>query len=519
MLACLAGAAPPPTPAELVARMGSTDIAVRAESAQRLRKAGAAAVPALIEGLKHPDAYVRMRSADILGALGPEAKEAVGALTASLKDRNSMVQKRAARALDSVSPPEKVPASLVRATLRAQGQTRTLPGDAVPALLAALSDESESMRLGAVKALAEIRPPDQRALAPLIRVLENDRAELRFYAARTLEAMGPEADRASGALAAALRDPEQQVRAQAARTLEAVGPAAAPRARQALVMALSDEDWLVRALAARALASVDPIAGADAVARMKNALLADVSHEDEGVRYYAVAGLGAMGPAAGGSAPALIKALEDPKASVRRAAADALLQSGTGNLPALVRVWRASSDEPLRARIGEALVEAGEASVPSLVETLRSGSRRLCIDALELIARLGPKAAGAAPVLGRLLDPEGQRAFAFYKERALDPAVPLAVSHRSLSIRNDDIRFRALHALGTMGPAAAPAASSVRALAKDPNRTIRHKAEAVFAVIAPEAPRTAPRTPARATRPRPARSYRGRSPPARRPTK
>ncbi len=80
----LAGADPAaaaPTPAELVARLGSDDFAQREAAVVALEKAGAAAIPALREAVQSPDPEVRQRAAAILTKL-QRAADSTGKLVA-----------------------------------------------------------------------------------------------------------------------------------------------------------------------------------------------------------------------------------------------------------------------------------------------------------------------------------------------------------------------------------------------------------------------------------------------------
>jgi HEAT repeat protein len=74
-----------------------------------LRDMGVAAVPALIEGLKHEDASVRKRVAWTLYGMGPAAKAAVPALRAAAEDADKDVRDAAAKALKKIEAPAEKP--------------------------------------------------------------------------------------------------------------------------------------------------------------------------------------------------------------------------------------------------------------------------------------------------------------------------------------------------------------------------------------------------------------------------
>lgn len=92
------------------------DWTMREAAAVALSRIGEAAVPALVEGLRSPDAAMRQQSADTLARIGPSAAKAVPALVELLEDSDPRVRKSAARALGQVGPAaaEAVP-SLIRA--------------------------------------------------------------------------------------------------------------------------------------------------------------------------------------------------------------------------------------------------------------------------------------------------------------------------------------------------------------------------------------------------------------------
>lgn len=69
-----------------------------------LRRIGSAAVPALVRSLKSTDPDVRLRAAEILGRMGPEAKESVPDLIERLGDDDPRVRKMAIRALGQIGP-------------------------------------------------------------------------------------------------------------------------------------------------------------------------------------------------------------------------------------------------------------------------------------------------------------------------------------------------------------------------------------------------------------------------------
>lgn len=85
-------------------------------AATALGRIGRAAVPSLIQALRHRDPEVRRKAALVLARIGPQAEEAVPELTASLDDQNEEVRTAATRALGQIGPAaaEAVPALMRR---------------------------------------------------------------------------------------------------------------------------------------------------------------------------------------------------------------------------------------------------------------------------------------------------------------------------------------------------------------------------------------------------------------------
>ena len=69
-----------------------------------LGRIGAAAVPALVQSLQHPDAEKRAQAANVLGRIGPDAQAAVPDLVRALYDPDLEVRKAATRALGQIGP-------------------------------------------------------------------------------------------------------------------------------------------------------------------------------------------------------------------------------------------------------------------------------------------------------------------------------------------------------------------------------------------------------------------------------
>jgi len=139
-------------------------------------------------------------------------------------------------------------------------------------------------------------------------------------------------------------------------------------------------------------------------------------------------------------------------------------ESLTSDLPAILNAL-GNSDPVLSVQASERLRAQGKASVPVLVKVLAASNPLAQQSAADILGRLGPLAEPAVPVLGELLE------------------------------RGDDaLRYRAITALGAIGPAVArhPATlASLETLRLSPDATVRSAAlRALKAILGAPTPRT-----------------------------
>jgi HEAT repeat protein len=241
-------------------RMALTDSdpKTQKETHEALKEGGPSALPVLAEVLQKDDrAEARWRAADLLGQIGPEAREsssAMAALVAALRDRDSYVRAVAAAALASIGPAgpdalpplcdmlsggERVPA------LRALARYGDEAAPAIPRVIELLGDDDSEVRWNAARTLGKIGPTAREAVPALVATLKDDDALVREHAAEALGDIGPDAKNAVLPLMAALKDPDARVRRDAVRSLGQIGLAdkdAIPAVRSLL----KDKDDKVR---------------------------------------------------------------------------------------------------------------------------------------------------------------------------------------------------------------------------------------------------------------------------------
>ena len=127
----------PPNIAALVEDLKSSDKEKSGRANLALIKAGAPAVPAVMELLSTDDPRLRSLALSTLWGMGPAAEAAVPALAETLSDPDPEMRNAAAMALETIGP-----AAVA----------------AVPALIKALGDGDRRVRQAAVKALGNIGP-------------------------------------------------------------------------------------------------------------------------------------------------------------------------------------------------------------------------------------------------------------------------------------------------------------------------------------------------------------------------
>ena len=392
----------------LALRDHETRVAVAAAYALGLVDTTGGQAPFLIDGLS---ARWNDRAALALGALGAAALPTLPTLLELTRAESPILRESATRAVAQIGPQR---------------------ADVVAALVARLSDEAPECRRAAADALTQMDPAAEGiaklAWPALIELMGDQRESVRWSAGRALEALGATDDPASlDALFALLDDPRGYIRANAARTLEAV---AGPQAR----------------------------ATPDRVARLASA-------RDE-TCVVAIGALGALGSSARLALPALARLAGDPRWDIRRAALRSMRQIDPQDDRTISRSITHASDPEALVRL-EALEALGGQKSRHDRLTLEALQRRLRSDsegavraaASQALGRMGLRAAGALPLLARVLldsDSEARRAAAL-AIGALQPdlarVTPLLID--ALAETEPGPRSASALAMGALGPRAA----------------------------------------------------------------
>jgi len=212
------------------------------------------------------------------------------------------------------------------------------------------------------------------------------------------------------------------------------------------------------------------------------ALAAALQDPSSAVRQAAAEALGAMGAGARGSSHALFAALGDPSEAVRHAAAQALSRVGTGAEDrARLVSWLSSPDPYVLAfaawSLGNLGAEAHDA-VPDLARVLARDETDAVVSAA--LARIGPAAAGAVPVLVEALRSENadRRWRAARTLGRIGPPAREGVPALAGALTDPlvTVRVHAARALGRIGAGARPAAADLQRATGDPDEQVRREA-------------------------------------------
>ena len=181
---------------------------------KRIQELGAAAVPALVDVIRHQssgrtseaESLRRTRACWALGALGPSARSAVPFLAEQFR-ANQDLRQTIANTLAGLGPQAEA---------------------AVPVLSDAFSSPDPHLQSDAGLALIHVAPSYPGLLPELTRWLSSSNVYCRRVAPKLLEALGPAAKAALPSLRKATQDEDETVRKNATKALERVGDSSNP---------------------------------------------------------------------------------------------------------------------------------------------------------------------------------------------------------------------------------------------------------------------------------------------------
>jgi HEAT repeat protein len=463
----------------LIAVLGVDDPDARASAARALGGMGPQAkeaIPALVTNLAYNDSTVRQESVDALALIGSESlapvRKALASETAAQRASAALVLAQLGASAQAAEPElvallasEKDP-TVRAATLTAMAKVSADPAKAMPALVAAVGDDSEAIRHAAINAIGGTKALRRVAAAPLAAQLKSENAATRQRAAQALGRLGPDAVDVLPALLDATRAAKGE--AAFAGALAQIGPAAL----NAVVAALKESPPAESAWIFLTLKSF----GTPAVPMLMDTL----RQPDASLRTAAARTLGAMGREGAAAAPALFTLAESADPSAQAAALRALTAMGSDRTrlkPLLQAAWKNPAPEMRKAGVAglAALGESTVLGVDGLLEALGDDDLDGRLAAVQTLGQMGAKAAPAVPALTtRLDDPALQVATITALGKIGTSAAPALPRILEVSTNgSQELRAAMLTACATMGRPAAAALPQIYTALGDTSLEIR----------------------------------------------
>lgn len=381
-----------------------------------LSRMGPSVIPELLQVLndKSGKESVQTAAVEVLGELGPDAKETVPVLIRLLKQRNKWLRVGSLNALKEIGSVEEAAIPILIEVLgRRDFPNRSLVVEvlailgpkaksAIPLFLQLLAREKDvGLRVSLVKCLVAIKSRPESVVPVLKTIIEDLREDqwLRRQVALGLVEIEPESEDWIRALAKTCEELDGYNELLAA--VSRVGPKLIP----GFLSVLKDpqESEASRRFAVMALGRI----GSEAEEGIPHFVLL-LKGSDKSLRWEALAALENMGAKAEPAVSALIELLTDEKAGVRNLAVRCLGAIGPKAEPAipiLVKMLR-GREEIERVMAVLALSKIGPKAIPALIGELDSkiGERRSL--AIYSLGEMGPKAKSTIPTLLKRLTDE-----------------------------------------------------------------------------------------------------------------
>jgi HEAT repeat protein len=382
---------------------------------------------AVITAVKDPSKEIRAAAAESLGKIGTGKREAAfAALLAALKDADQNVKTNAAVALDGFGVPSAAectallevfkdsaatpPAKVAAVNMLGRGGPTT-PKEVVSALLGGLNHDDQTIRKACADALPKLPAPDVAELPGLFKALTSDNSppEMKRYSVGAIAAMAPMIPPSKHAEvrkplmklldgAADLADPAFQ-------TLLALGPPPASEAGE-LRRLLENKRAPAKARSYAANALATHAAGSEEISA---ALLEALKDEDAGVKRAASVGLSKAGLKTAEAAQALGKALADGDPMVRLNVVTALaaMPPEAKAFPFLLTAYEENDDAIVRAALpGLAKIDKPtREEQDEILKRINSPKLRLRLFAMGVLLDMGPMAPADA-ILKAIRDDE-----------------------------------------------------------------------------------------------------------------
>jgi HEAT repeat protein len=462
----------------LAATVADRDATVRCAACEALGKLGARgryAAASLSQAQQDSDPNVREAAAGALQATGEFTAEEVPTIRNGLKNPNAGIRLYAMNAMARVAPSEqdafmaglRDEAKEVRIAaaniLGGLGNNVIAKHDALVELMAYVKSGDQDLAAVAVQTLHRLGPMPETEVPVLLEYLACEMVEARRYAAWALEQTPSAA--AMPDLIERLADPDSEVQAGAAQALGTMGPSAS-EAVPALARVFSSGTVTARVAAGRALARI----GEPAIPALRK-LLTDAN---EGARSTAATVLGEMGAPANVAVPQLATLLKDSSPQVRANAAKALAKFGSQAKATVSALADRATDHDKQVRI-ESLravraIGADGTCVGPLLSALKDSDAAVYQLAQDTLSMMRPNKTWLPALRGALGDANPRvneyaaAALAGLGKDALDATADLC-----LALKNEDpvVRRSAAEALAGLAPAAGTVPALFTALDDD----------------------------------------------------
>lgn len=427
----------------------------------RAGKRGPDAIRTWIDALGALDARARFDAMERLATVKVGWQEAVPALGAQLLTGPTTLRRKAAEVLGAMGTDAR-PAAAALAWCRGNGPTAlraaadaaytALALDAAAAkihLLDAFEAKDRRLVEGTVQALVGLGAP---VVPHVVATLAKGDGTTKAWMLDTLRRMGPEAVGAVDAVGRLVElAPDPKIRWRAAQVLTAVGPKAAP-ALGALRMALDHEKDYVREAALEAIGAIAP-ASKDAVALLVR-IAGDTDAKRAAMRATALRALGGLG------------------------------KDGDDALDVLIQGLTAKPDDPSREAAIDALVALFPHVEKDLAKRVDDDDARIRSGIAFVVMRVGPEAKRFVKPLAKLLEekaPGGPSATG----KALASIGKPAVRGLVKLLRSDkpNVRGEAARALGLIGPDAKRALKDLKKLVRDQDWNVQMRVKEAIALI------------------------------------
>lgn len=404
-------------------------------------KIGQKAVPILIRSLNDDDVNVRIFAAEILGTMGPKAKEAVPALVKTLKNNYSPARYSAEKALVSIGK------------------------SSVHAVAKLLQDPDDDTRLTAIDILGQIGPGAKEAVLGLIKCVNDNNPNVALAAVKSLRALKDASKPCVDAFIKALDSSASSVKIAAIEALGEMGPAAADaipylakfsKEKQKVSSLGGHESIICRS----SITAIRKIGGAKAVSALMEILKYDCAF----IALWSAEELGILGTPA---IPALVNMLKYDKTPSRGPACFALGQMGP---------------------------KAKEA-IPYLINTLGAGNGYITWKASWALSRIGPAAVPALISAAKTDKNKYARELALFALGTMKPLPPEALPAIIGALQNDPdawVRYGAAETLGRTGVDTQDIISALVNALEDADDSVKTAAAQSLEKIGPKAKKAVP---------------------------